>query len=164
MNALLMNRAFRRVVAVALVPASIALVGCSTTSLDRPQPVTPTPTTAAYDEFGVVRNIALVDQRAGSTLPNLTGAAIGGVLGAVVGNQIGGGRGRTAATVAGAVGGALVGNEVQARNSAPAGGTPVYRVEVLTDGGNVRTFQYQDLSGVRVGDRVRIYNGQLYRG
>lgn len=62
---------------------------------------------------------------------------------------------------------ALIGNEI--RRDRPVGSAPlvtgeVYRLEVLTDRGDVRTFQYNELNGVQVGDRVRIYNGQLYRG
>jgi hypothetical protein len=42
-------------------------------------------------------------------------------------------------------------------------GGQAYRVDVLTDRGHVRTYQYQDISGVHVGDRVRIEGGKLYR-
>ena len=52
---------------------------------------------------------------------------------------------------------ALVGNEVRRDRpvaSAPVVTGEVYRIEVLTDRGDLRTFQYNELNGVQVGDRV----------
>ena len=60
----------------------------------------------------------------------------------------------------------LIGNEV--RRDALAGPAPavtarIYRIEVLTDRGDLRSFDYSDLYGVQVGQRVRIHAGKLYR-
>ncbi|MFP5406739.1 MAG: glycine zipper 2TM domain-containing protein [Gammaproteobacteria bacterium] len=153
-----------RLLAIALISPLLALtVSCSTPLYDRSSPAAataaPPMAPASYAvEYGVVRDIALVDTRSGSSG---AGAVIGGVLGAVVGNQVGSGFGRAAATGAGAVGGALVGNAIEGRR---AGAEQAYRVDVQTDRGDMRSFYYQDLNGVRVGDRVRIENNQLFRG
>lgn len=90
---------------------------------------------------------------------NGTGAVIGGVLGAVVGNQFGHGGGRAITTVLGAAGGAVAGNNVE-RNHRE--GIVGYRVSVRLDNGTSRTFQENDASEFRVGDRVRVDRGQLH--
>jgi outer membrane lipoprotein SlyB len=89
------------------------------------------------------------------------GAVVGGVVGGVLGRQVGGGTGRDVATVAGVVGGALVGNAIEKSQSASA--TQLYRVTVQQDNGVVRSFDYAALPEVRIGDRVRVENNQLYR-
>ena len=38
-----------------------------------------------------------------------------------------------------------------------------YRVAIVTQSGQVRTFDYQQLADLRVGDRVRIEQNQVYR-
>ena len=81
---------------------------------------------------------------------------------AALGRQVGGGSGRDVATVAGVVGGALIGNAIQ-KNQAPPSVSQLYRVTVQQDNGGVRTFDYVEQPNVRVGDRVRIENDQLYR-
>jgi outer membrane lipoprotein SlyB len=78
----------------------------------------------------------------------------------VLGNQIGGGNGRTAATVAGAVGGAAVGNQVERRNKRD---DEVYRVSVRLDNGSIEQFDYQRIDDLRVGDRVKVQDGQVHR-
>lgn len=84
------------------------------------------------------------------------GIVAGAVLGGVLGNQVGGGTGRKLATVAGAVGGGYAGNEVEKR----ARSTSSYRVNVRMEDGSVRSFK-ETTDNWRVGDRVRIVNGQL---
>jgi outer membrane lipoprotein SlyB len=78
----------------------------------------------------------------------------------VLGHQVGGGTGNTAATVGGAVAGGVIGNEIEKRRSS---GSQVYRVDVHFDDGTSGTYDFQDLNGLRVGDRVRWQDGQLYR-
>ena len=120
----------------------LMLAGCASPYLESPpEPLVPTPNTAAAypSEFGTVRSIALVDV-AGAT-PTI--ASVGAPL--VVGPT-----------------GAMTG-EVTNRQVVPATPSQTYRLEVMTERGDVRTFQYRDLNGLQVGDRVRIYNGQLYR-
>lgn len=84
------------------------------------------------------------------------GVVAGAVLGGVLGNQVGGGSGRKIATVAGAVGGGYAGNEVEKR----ARSTSSYRVQVRMEDGTTRSFK-QTTDNWRVGDRVRIVNGEL---
>ncbi|MBS3911256.1 MAG: glycine zipper 2TM domain-containing protein [Hydrogenophaga sp.] len=90
------------------------------------------------------------------------GAVVGGLVGGILGHQIGGGTGQDIATVAGVVGGALIGNAIQ-NNQVPATASQIYRVTVQQDNGVVRTFDYATQPNVRVGDRVRVENNQLYR-
>jgi outer membrane lipoprotein SlyB len=90
------------------------------------------------------------------------GAVLGGVAGAVVGSQIGGGSGRTAATVIGAVGGAVAGNAIEKnRNTQPVNES--YRISVQLDNGVARAFDVPAFGDLRIGDRVKIENNQLYR-
>lgn len=84
------------------------------------------------------------------------GVVAGALLGGVLGNQVGGGNGKKLATVAGAVGGGYAGNEVEKRARA----TSSYQVRVRMENGTSRSFR-QTTDNWRVGDRVRIVNGEL---
>ena len=113
-----------------------------------------------YVEYGRVSNVEVLrtqEQGKGSGL----GAVIGGVAGAVVGRQIGGGSGRDAATVVGAVGGAVAGNAVEKNRNTSVRET--YRVSVQLDNGVARAYDVPSYGELRIGDRVKIENGQLYR-
>ena len=148
----------RNLTAAALVSALALTAGCSSTTRTSYDTVGTAPNTGystQVADYGYVRNISTIDARHTSG----AGAIIGGVVGAVVGNQIGGGTGRAAATGIGAVGGAIVGNEIE-KNRASG---QAYRVEVRMDNGDLKMFDYWDLNGLRVGDRVRVVNGQLER-
>jgi len=90
------------------------------------------------------------------------GAVIGGVVGALVGNQVGSGSGRTAATVAGAVGGAAIGNSVES-NRAANNGQDMYQISVRLDNGDYRTVVQDSVYDLRVGNRVRVVEGRVYR-
>lgn len=113
-----------------------------------------------YVEYGRVTNMEVFqtqEQGRGTGL----GAVLGGVAGAVVGNQIGGGTGRSLATIAGGVGGAVAGNAIEKnRNSGVA---QAYRVTVQLDSGGGRSYDMPATGELRIGDRVRIQNGQLFR-
>lgn len=138
----------------AVLLATFITAGCAT----RPgsQPVAPTP--SAYSvEYGQVQSIDLVRAESQTTGG---GALLGAAVGAVVGRQIGSGSGRTAGTMVGAMGGAIIGNQIEKNNR---GAQDFYRVAIVTQHGQVRTFDYQQLSELRVGDRVRIENNQVYR-
>lgn len=111
----------------------------------------------AYAGYGVVRDIESIPM---ATRSPGAGALLGGVLGAVVGNQIGSGNGRAAATVIGGVGGAVVGNNIENRRR---GDDHIYRVSVRMDNGTVGSFDFRQVDDLRIGDRVRIENGQVYR-
>ena len=111
-------------------------------------------------EFGRVVHIeTLQSQGRGQT--SGAGAVLGAVVGGVLGNQIGGGGGRVAATALGAVGGAVVGNMVEGSNS--SGQQQGYRITVQLDQGGRRAYDVSHPGDVRVGDRVRLYNGQISR-
>ena len=88
------------------------------------------------------------------------GALLGGVAGAILGHQIGSGRGNTLVTVGGAVGGAVVGNEIEKRH----GGNDYYRVTVRFRDGHEETFDQDTVGDLRVGDRVHVDNGRIFRG
>lgn len=113
-----------------------------------------------YVEYGRVSNIEVFQtqqQAQGSGL----GAILGGVAGAVVGRQIGGGTGRDVATVAGAVGGAVAGNAIEKNRNSNV--TQAYRVTVQLDNGGARAYDVPTNGDLRIGDRVRVQNGQLFR-
>ena len=148
--------------------AAVALAGCS--SYGPTYPVTNTVSTypvASYPaqgmEYGRIVNIEYLP--VGSTAPrnnSILGAVVGGVAGAVLGNQIGGGSGRTAATVLGGVAGAAVGSTI-ARNQAGATTQAGYRITMQSDNGVIRTYEVPATGDLRVGDRVRVDNGVIYR-
>ena len=83
----------------------------------------------------------------------------GGLAGALIGSQIGGGNGRTAAEIAAAVGGAYAGREVE-RNVRK---TAHYEVMVRLDNGGTQTMPLDVDPGFKVGDKVRISDGQISR-
>ena len=148
-----MNTSRRWPLAV-LVAAATALGGCASTSSVSEAPVG---SSSSYSSgYGRVQSIDVVpaEQRGPGA-----GAVLGAVIGGVLGNQIGSGSGRAAATGAGVVGGAIVGHQIQKRNA-----NDVYRVSVRMDNGERRTFDYQRIDDLRVGDRVRIENNQIYMG
>jgi outer membrane lipoprotein SlyB len=94
--------------------------------------------------------------------PTGGGAIVGGILGAVIGHQIGGGFGKSAATVLGGVGGAVAGNAIES-NQQPGQIHESYRVSVQSDDGSYRVFTVPVQTDLRIGDRVRMGNGQLFR-
>ena len=89
------------------------------------------------------------------------GAILGGVAGGVIGHQIGRGTGRDVATVAGAVGGAVAGNAIEKNRNPNI--SQAYRVTVQLDNGPARAYDVPSTGDLRIGDRVRIQNGQLFR-
>jgi outer membrane lipoprotein SlyB len=116
-----------------------------------------------YVEYGRVNNVEVIRTQEQARTGGL-GAVIGGVAGAVVGRQIGGGSGRDIATVAGAVGGAVAGNAIEKnRNAANAPVNQTYRVSVQMDNGTFRAYDVPSYGELRVGDRVKVENNQLYR-
>ncbi len=134
--------------------AAILATGCAVHPATQPAPPTP----SAYRvEYGQVQSIDLVRAESQTTGG---GALLGGVIGAVVGRQIGSGSGKAAGTAVGAVGGAIIGNQIEKNNR---GARDFYRVSIVTQHGQVRSFDYQQLADLRVGDRVRIEGDQVYR-
>lgn len=116
---------------------------------------------ANFVEYGRVNNIEVFQNPQQAQGPGI-GAVLGGVAGAVVGRQIGGGTGRDFATIAGAVGGAVAGNAIQ-NNNRNANVSQTYRVTVQLDNSGTRAYDVPATGELRVGDRVRIQNNQLFR-
>jgi len=147
--------------AAAACTLAAATVGCSTPNTApgaRPvAPVSQSPSAYHSARYGQVRTINVVDRPGGASG---AGAVIGAVVGGVLGNQVGDGRGQTAATVGGAVAGGVIGNEIEKRRTSS---TQVYRVEVQFDDGRIEAFDFTELNGLRLGDRVRWEDNQLYR-
>ncbi len=117
-----------------------------------------------YVEYGRVNNVEVIRTQEQAKSTGGLGAVLGGVAGAVVGRQIGGGSGRDIATVAGAVGGAVAGNAIEKNrnaNNAPVNQT--YRVSVQMDNGTMRAYDVPSYGELRIGDRVKVENNQLYR-
>lgn len=159
----------RKLITLTVLASTIALgAGCSSVRND-PAPsygsvgtsTSTYPSTSAYEsvQYGTVRDIhqrEIAQRRSGA------GALLGAVIGGVAGNQVGSGTGRAAATAIGAVGGAVIGDRIEAnRNNNNT--QSYYQVDVRMDNGEMRTFDYQDINGLRVGDRVRIQDNQLQR-
>jgi outer membrane lipoprotein SlyB len=148
---------------IAIVAAITALSGCSTydyygrpvAAYEAPAPVAVAPVPQRV-EYGVVENIDLY--REGSGAPLGLGAVIGGIAGGIIGHQFGAGVGNTAATIGGAVAGGVVGNEIQRANARDR-----YRITVRLDGGGTITSSDVAEGELRVGDRVRVIDGRIYR-
>ena len=155
------TRLRRAVAAPAALCALALLTACASpgyretrTVYDAPRPMA----RPAVSEYGHVREIDIVHT---SRRTSGAGAVIGAILGGVVGNQFGGGSGRGALTVGGAVAGAVAGNAVEDRRNRRD--DEVYRVSVRFENGAIREFDFYQIDDLRVGDRVRWENGQLYR-
>ena len=125
---------------------------------DRPVTVYPgnAPVVAQRVEYGVVEGLDLY--REGSAAPTGLGAIIGGIAGGIIGHQFGAGSGNTAATIGGAVVGGLAGNEIQKST-----GRDRYRIRVRLDSGGTLMLNDIGEGELRVGDRVRVVNGRVFR-
>jgi len=155
-----------RTLGIAACAASVlAAAGCATYdpygrpyAYDRPVTVYPNaaPVVAQRVEYGVVEGLDLY--REGSGAPTGLGAIIGGIAGGIIGHQFGAGSGNTAATIGGAVVGGLAGNEIQKSNAHDR-----YRIRVRLDSGGTLEVADAGEGQLRVGDRVRIVNGRVYR-
>jgi len=121
-----------------------------------PAPVTTYERPAPYSDYGVVRAVDVIPV---SSRPSGAGAILGAIVGGVVGNQFGSGTGRALTTVGGAVAGGVAGNAIEQRTRRE---NEVYRVSVRFEDGSIRDFDYQQVGDLRVGDRVRLVDGQLH--
>ncbi|MYM23761.1 glycine zipper 2TM domain-containing protein [Duganella sp. FT135W] len=138
--------------AAALFAGVAVLSGCASTS-QQPQQIGYISNDSS--SYGTIDSIQVMQARGSSGAGAITGGLIGGLLG----NQVGSGGGRTAATVAGAVGGAMVGNNVENARDAKQ----EYQISVRMDNGDYRTVQQDSVYDLRVGNRVRLIDGRLYR-
>jgi len=111
---------------------------------------------AAYTDSG---RVVAIDVVRGQGHTSGGGAIAGAIVGGVLGHQVGSGRGNDVATAAGAIGGAVAGNEIEKRRN----DDEYYRVTVQLRDGREASFTQPSLDGLRVGDRVRVTEGRLYR-
>jgi len=105
-------------------------------------------------------NVTNIETFATSSRTSGGGAILGAIVGGALGNQVGKGDGRKAATVVGAVAGGVAGNAIEKRNKRD---DEFYRVSVRFDNGASAQYDYNDINDLRVGDRVKVQNGQIYR-
>ena len=166
-------RNFTRLTSLAVgTIAAAALAACSSYPLGPTATAYPTSTVTypvatypvAGSEYGRVVNIEYmpVGTAAAGNNTSILGAVVGGLAGAALGSQIGSGTGRTAATVLGGVAGAAVGNRIT-RNQQGVTTQAGYRITMQTDQGLMRTYEVPATGDLRVGDRVRVDNGVIYR-
>lgn len=137
--------------------AQSSTVGTRTDPVEAPRVAAAEPPKSAPSicaDCGKVTTISVVEQQGEGTG---LGAIAGGVVGGVLGNQIGRGTGRKIATVAGAAGGAYVGH--QAEKSIKT--TKRWDVSVRLENGSTRMFSLDHEPTFRVGDSVRIRNGEI---
>jgi len=141
--------------------ASLAMAGCTTTSPGYGYGPPPASNTANCYDCGTVTRIDMATS-GGSSVPNATGAVLGGIVGAAAGRELAddesSGR-RNTATVAGAVAGAAAGNAIQNRVQA---NNDTYRVTVRMQDGRSVTVTQGELGGIREGSYVRVYNGRAW--
>ena len=144
-----------RVVGLAVLASAALVGGCA-----YPEPYyvydRPIAAPAPRVDYGVVEAIDLY--RGGSNAPVGLGAIVGGVAGGIIGHQFGSGSGNTAATIAGALAGGAIGHEVQRANADER-----FRVIVRLDSGGTVALDRVGQGELRVGDRVRIVDNQVYR-
>ena len=138
--------------AAAVFAGCAILSGCA--SNNQPQQIGYMNQDAA--SYGTIDSIQIMQAKSSSG----AGAVAGGLVGALLGNQVGSGGGRTAATVAGAVGGAVVGNNVENNRNQ---GHEQYQISVRMDNGDTRIVNQDSEYDLRVGNRVRLVDGRLYR-
>lgn len=141
------------------VATTLSLGACATTSTGYGYGTgAPGPVSGQCYDCGTVTRI---DTTAQSTVPNATGAIIGGVVGAVAARELAkdktGSEGKqNAAAIAGAAAGAVAGNVIQNRTQNS------YNVTVRMDDGRYVTTSQADISGIREGSYVRVYNGRAW--
>jgi outer membrane lipoprotein SlyB len=122
----------------------------------------PTYPQAQASRYGYVEAVEVVaGEQQRSTMPGI-GAIGGAIAGGVLGNQVGHGTGRTAATVGGAVAGGVIGHQVEQHVRGSQAAATQYRFRVRMDDGSYQTYTQDRADNIRVGDRVRIENGQVW--
>ena len=122
----------------------------------------PTYPQGQYAYYGYVESVEAIPVEQRSTAPGI-GAIGGAIAGGVLGNQVGHGTGRAAATVGGAVAGGVIGHQVEQHVRGPQNATS-FRIRVRMDDGSYQTITQDNVNNIRVGDRVRVENGQVFAG
>ncbi len=150
-----------RTLAAAVIAAGALLSGCASTTSPDPYAYNNNGYNSGYNNasmgYGTIESIEVVR---GPGRTSGAGAIVGGLVGALAGNPVGSGNGRTAATVAGGVAGAAIGNNVEANRN---DGHDVYQINVRLDNGEYRTITQDSVYDLRVGNRVRMVDGRVYR-
>ena len=160
---------------LAVIAATVVMAGCASPnypssnypSSNYPSSSYPSSNTGSYPAssrssatmYGVVDSIQITQGNANNGVG--AGAIVGGVVGGLLGNQVGGGSGRAVATAAGVVGGAVVGNQIEQNRRGP--GQDLYVVGVRLDNGGYQTYTQESVSDLRIGNRVRVDGGRVYR-
>jgi outer membrane lipoprotein SlyB len=149
----------RTLVSSAGLGALAVLTACSSAPRRDEVAYNPVPVMQApiSSEYGEVQSVDLVPI---ASRPSGAGAILGAIVGGVVGNQFGAGAGRALATGAGVVGGAVAGNAIERRQKRD---DEVFRVGIRFNNGSYRDFDFRDVGDLRVGDRVKLEGGQIYR-
>jgi outer membrane lipoprotein SlyB len=158
-----------RLTGISTLLASLALASCATTAPGYGTnsgyyPPASNSSASCYD-CGTVTRIEVLSTGSTSSVPNATGAVLGGIVGAAAGRELADdeskGRQNTA-TVAGAVAGAVAGNAIQNRVQANNGTGGSYNVYVRMNDGRTTVVTQNDLGGIREGSYVRVYNGRAW--
>lgn len=144
------------------VAAVAALAACAAPQRYETVAVAPVPAPAyapvpVYVEQGRVRSIEVIPVASRSSGG---GAVLGAIIGGVIGHQVGGGTGKALATGAGAVGGAIAGNAIEMHNKRD---DEIFRVSVRFENGSTRSYDFERIDDLRVGDRVKLEGGQIHR-
>ncbi|MDO8455866.1 MAG: glycine zipper 2TM domain-containing protein [Burkholderiaceae bacterium] len=147
-----------RQIAILCSFSALTMMTACSTYYPRYDSVDYSPRAVSYSQTGSVQNIEVIRFASRGTTGG--GAVAGAVIGGVIGNQFGRGSGRAAATGLGVVGGAVIGNAVEMNNQSQ---NDIYRVSVRFDNGTIGQFDYQNVDNLRIGDRVRVEGGLLYR-
>ncbi len=138
--------------------ATTVLGGCAGNGPQQASNTYSTPSRSYSRGYGEIESIQITHSGQNSSG---AGAVVGGLVGGILGNQVGGGNGRTAATVVGAIGGAVVGNNIEQNRNTQ--GPDMYRVRVRLENGDSTTLVQDSIHDLRVGDRVRVVDGRVYR-
>ena len=147
-------------IATTVCVASLAAITACSSAPQRYEPIAQAPVPAAapvYYETGRVRSIEVIPVAGRSSGG---GAILGAIIGGVIGHQLGGGTGKAVATGAGAVGGAVAGNAIEMHNKRD---DEIFRISVRFEDGSVRSYDFQRIDDLRVGDRVKLEGGQIHR-
>ena len=154
------TRLLTTTLAAVVIAASAACSTSTAPAYDRygaaPAPSSTYSRPVPYSDQGVVRAIDVIPI---ASRPSGAGVILGAIVGGVVGNQFGSGSGRALTTIGGAVAGGVAGNAIEKKTRKE---DEVFRVSVRFDDGSIRDFDYQQIGDLRVGDRVRLVDGQLH--
>jgi outer membrane lipoprotein SlyB len=152
---------FRTFIIASIIVVATLTTACASNGYNSAPSTSSTPSSSSVT-YGVIEAIETVPGDSGGIAGSGIGAGtvIGGVVGGVLGHQVGGGTGKDVATVAGVVGGAVVGHEIDKRYQQQQ---DLYRIRVRINTGGYQTLTQESINDLRVGDRVSIENGNLYR-